>query len=374
MKFPAWFPPILLWLLGSITACTPVVPMALHREVHSSTLPVGVLWQTNLGPGEGIVEAPLVTQEVVVLATRHALYGLDPISGTQYWTRRIAAAKHGSPMEASGSLVVFGDDTGSIYTLDALAGDLRWQQKVGDDFGEFITDVAIDNGLVFATSQPTVVEAYDLVTGERLWSTFDVSMDPRGVRLMPHGDQLYVLGYETYVLDQRTGAIKRTIPQNLRGQWVDNSIFTGDSVIDADTGQRELLLIAPSHRLLHGSCERFNSPYTISDNTIYGVAYCGGVYAIDLANGDMLWEYKPELVGESPTALLDDELYVLFEDGDVHAIDRKTGEPRGVLDTTPPLPGWIIGDPASRGVVTNGKVLIVTFNDSSVLALGNTVP
>jgi outer membrane protein assembly factor BamB len=280
-------------------------------------------------------------------------------------------------MHVIGDLVIYGDNAGYVAALDARTGQFQWRQKVGGDFGDFISDLTVDNGLVFAVSQPSVVEAFDLASGKRLWSFDGVrhGIDSRSVQLGVYEDQLYILDPQTHVANQRTGQIEYVLDKDLYGtQWEDGRFFTSDSVLDADTLTLELPLIPPSRKVLYGNCEQYRLPYTVLDNTIYGIGYCGGVYAVDAANARILWEYRPELDGESPTAAFGEYLYVLFRNGDIHAIDLQSGENRGVLDTSPRLANAIVGSLSSRGVTTNGEVLIVTFNDGTVLALGEADP
>ena len=64
-----------------------------------------------------------------------------------------------------------------------------------------------------------------------------------------------------------------------------------------------------------------------------------------------------------------DHLYVLFNDGTIRAIDTKSGEERGVLQTNKRTPGRIRNsDWHASGLVSNESVLVATFNDQDIWA------
>ncbi len=96
---------------------------------------------------------------------------------------------------------------------------------------------------------------------------------------------------------------------------------------------------------------------------------CGGVYGVDMKNYYIRWRYEEDIIAESPVAVYQDKLYVLFDNGDIHAIDPQKGQQIGILKTDRELSGSVRNaNFSSRGLVTNEEILIATFNDRGVWA------
>ncbi len=63
-------------------------------------------------------------------------------------------------------------------------------------------------------------------------------------------------------------------------------------------------------------------------------------------------------------------MYALFKDGEIHAINIRSGEEEGVLKINHGLLGAVTNaEFTSRGIVANEFVIIATFNDKNVWAL-----
>lgn len=107
--------------------------------------------------------------------------------------------------------------------------------------------------------------------------------------------------------------------------------------------------------------------YLFYEDRYFAVNECGGVYALALTDNTVLWKYRPDLSGESPLAKHDQSLYVMFANGEIHAIAPDIGENKGTLITNLRLPGWVeAANFTSRGITSNGFTLIATFNDTNI--------
>ncbi len=195
-------------------------------------------------PGSAVSGQPTVVDgRLFVASAIGRIYALDARTGCTYWTYEAPAAVHTpiaigqfapahpapAPRAQAGavtkhkshrkngrkradrrtlthldlvkapSTAFFGDDTGTVYALDAQTGALRWKTQVEthplarilaaptvfrDRLYVAVSSAeqgaAANPGYVCCTSRGSVV-ALDLVTGRLLWKTYLVAQEPRAV-------------------------------------------------------------------------------------------------------------------------------------------------------------------------------------------------
>lgn len=335
------------------------------RSIVSSSLPVEPLWQIEVD--EPVNERPLIVDDVVIVSTTQAIYGLDTVTGQRRWKHPTVRRSSLAPAVAPNK-VIYGDRKGQVITLDTATGEVIWQHKVGDTKSRVVDSIIIDNGMVCVATYPTEIEALDLETGEPIWyvNGSDNGIPTFGAKLYLHNNNLYAFTIEVHILDAETGCIKQVIQQDMEpSQLVNGRFYTSQWVRDADTLALISKLESPSSVFLSDGCENFLTPYTFSKNLFYAIGQCGGVYALDIESNEIKWGYHSEIFGESPTATYRSRLYALFDDGQIHTIEPQTGEVKGVLKTNLELPGGVT---TASGIVANEAVLIATFNDKNVWA------
>lgn len=200
----------------------------------------------------------------------------------------------------------------------------------------------------------------------------EYNIPSRAVQLFLDKIDLYVFTTEVHILDPATGQVKQALQKNLSPSHLVNGKFYGpDWVRDANSLRLVTQLESPSIMPREGSsrCKKYVPPFTFSGGQIYAGGQCGGVYALDNRTHQIQWEYRPESLTQNPNAIYQGRLYVLFEDGEIHAIDPEVGENRGALKTNLGLPGYVRdADFSSRGLVANDDILVATFNDRFVWA------
>ena len=108
--------------------------------VSAASVDGGVVWTRALG--SAVLSPPLVAEGVVYVATVSDLaVALDRTTGALLWqyqrrpdaTRSADLALYARPQPALvGKDVLFGMSDGSLVALDALRGDLAWEQAVGE--------------------------------------------------------------------------------------------------------------------------------------------------------------------------------------------------------------------------------------------------
>lgn len=360
----------LLLTIACIIASCAEGQLGSTRRITSSSLPTELLWQKKL-TGR-IVEQPLLTDDTVIVVASNSLVAFDLQSGKQLWQQTTVPYSYSFQLAANQDRVLLGDSEGYVtaYTIDA--GTTLWKHRVGEGRNQFIADLIITNDLAFVVAQPTFLEALDIETGDVKWQIGGVNhhIETRGPRLLLSEEALYLqAGEELLRIDQVTGEIlQRTAATSAGGQLIKDHLYTSTTIYSVEPFQRLREIAPPTIKLLGGNCNQFNVPY-VAGRYIYGVGHCGGVFALDEA-GNTVWQYQEKLDAVAPMALLGDDLYVLYRNGQIHAIDALTAENKGVLESNLAISGVTYGNPNARGITSNGSVLIVTFNDMNIWALG----
>lgn len=136
------------------------------RKINSSSLPVELLWQSELD--EAVNQHPFITNGTVVVSTSQAIYGLDIETGQRVWKHSTLYQPVPDPIIFIEGKIICGNDAGQFNALDITTGEVIWQRKLGDrtdDYFDVRSLVATDS-IVYAASQPTAIEAIDLNTGD----------------------------------------------------------------------------------------------------------------------------------------------------------------------------------------------------------------
>jgi outer membrane protein assembly factor BamB len=345
------------------------------RSVVSSTLPVELMWTLSLD-GK-VTQSPLVTEHWAAIVTQNSLYLVDIISGDVQWQLPNHTYPYELPMVAMEDSLVIGASGGMITSREIETGHLKWQSQVNDFEDSHITinSIITADGLVVVASQPTEIHALSPNDGSLQWkiSSRTNSMRPRGVRVYSHDAQVYISDIETYIIDAPTGRINNVIDVDVtRLQFAGDYLFDPFGVYDAETLAYLFDLKAPTRKQPINSCDGLQLPYAIEQDIVIAADSCGGTYALSLANGQVIWEYMPKLAASPPIAVMHDVVYALMHNGEIHAIAADTGESIGILKTDAPLASFAQGELTSLGIVTNGEVLIATFNEPTVFGLSST--
>lgn len=191
--------------------CT-VLSSSPTRTIVSSSLPVEILWQNQVD--EAVNQQPFIADDKVVVSTSRAIYGLDIKTGRQRWKHATVRQPSPAPMTIAKNKVVYGDNEGKVSVLDVTTGEMLWQRELreGVNYSIFVTSLIVNDGVVYAATQPTAIAAFDLGTGEAIWSIPDGSqygIPGRAARIFLDRDSLYVFTTGLHILDAATGEVKR---------------------------------------------------------------------------------------------------------------------------------------------------------------------
>ncbi|MBI2959605.1 MAG: outer membrane protein assembly factor BamB [Betaproteobacteria bacterium] len=268
--------------------------MAELPELRAS-VPVRVLWQTNVGAAGSAVFSPAVAAGSVFAAAQDGTVVRIEAGGRQLW--RVSA---GQPLSggvgADGSLAVVGTAEGEVIALDGASGELRWRARVSS---EVLSAPVVAGDLVIVRSADSRIFALDARDGKRRWA-YQRAAPALSVRT-PVG----IAVTRGLVLAGFSGG-------KLVALALANGALRWEATVAAPRGATELERVTDVVGL----------PW-VAEREACAAAYQGRVACFDLANGSPLWARAM-----SSTTGLDADARLVFvgdEKGSVHALDRSGG-------------------------------------------------
>ncbi|AXS42590.1 PQQ-like beta-propeller repeat protein [Breoghania sp. L-A4] len=252
---------------------------------------------------------------------------------------RIAA----SPISYQGRVFVY-DPAGKVTALSQSNGGRQWVAQLRPEGEKGVASgggVAADSGRIFAATGYGSVVALDAASGRQLWAK-QLEAPARSAPTAVGGKVFVVTQTnEVYALNQEDGGDLWTysgIPETAGLLSAANPAVSGDTVvvpfssgevmaIDAKSGSpRWIDAVNSSYRTqaLSGLADVSASP-VISDGVVFATSVVGRTIAVNLKNGDRLWEQD---AGSVHTPVVAGNAVFLIDLRDrLIALDRKSGSP-----------------------------------------------
>lgn len=243
--------------------------------------------------------------------------------------------------------IYFGSNDGTLYAVDATSGELSWNVNVGWAVN---SSPAAGYGMIFFTARDHRIRAVDAATGKLKW-VFRLGDD---LRYEPGFDyyssspaidqsEVFVGGGDGYLycLDAKTGNLKWKFNSGVRLRT--SPALTDDKVVFGTMGGHLIALdrkngkevwrfatLGASLKLEDYGYDRsgiVSSP-SIADGIVTAGCRDGIVYAVDLANGQLVWKYDHNISWPISTpGRHDGQVFVGTSDGRFfQSINAKTGE------------------------------------------------
>ncbi|MEU6374767.1 serine/threonine-protein kinase [Streptomyces sp. NPDC046909] len=282
--------------------------------------------------------APLVSDGVVYVGGREALYAVDATTGGQRWkfatgqgpepSSSMAMSKSGGLLYACGGERLYAVDTATgkrrwtfptsgkaysprtggalvyvsdekyLYALDATTGEQRWKFRTND--GTFRTSAAVaDKVLYVGNTEDGLLYALDATTGEERWKV-DIPM-VSGESPVVHGGLAHVptLSGELYAVDAVKGTTRWTFTNGGgRSPAVANGVvyISGDRylyAVHATTGGEQWQFATGSRA--------FSAP-VVSDGLVYVATSSDdmNLFALDAATGEQRWRFATHDPASTP--------------------------------------------------------------------------
>jgi outer membrane protein assembly factor BamB len=283
-----------------------------HLGVNPGPPPTGTLFRSwRFDTGGELYSSPAVTRDMLVIGSKSGfLYGLNPVTGEQVWSRDLGQYIVRSTPAIQDD-VVYVNNGYQTLALSLKDGATIWTVDISFAGN---TSPTVDNTLVYVASQSGAIQALDAQTGKQRWRV-----------------QLEGLIFGSPTVDDG-----RVIVGN------DSGTVYG---LDVDNGQVDWRFKADGGVF---------APLMSDDAVIYFTTNAGTTYAISATTGDQVWQY--DAGGSTGGSVTLNEVIVGADSGGVSAIDRESGKiiwlvPTGAqIMTGPTIVGKIV-------VVASGQTL-----------------
>lgn len=326
---------------------------------------------------------PAITRQAIFLGSQEgALWALDRQDGCVHWRfqarKKIRSAVTVVDLDDR-SLVVFGDDSGHVYTLDALTGERVWEAKVDDHRIAIITGSPVyHEGHVYVPASSLEVtlavnpfyhcctfrgsvSKFDVRSGERRWQYYTIPEPPSEVRHNAIGVKQFGPSgapvWSSPTLDPARNRLYLGTGQNYSSPTDSNS----DAIhaVDLSTGQRVWRRQFLAMDGWNAACQLgplgtncpdekgpdydFGAPpilLTRADGQALLVAgqKSGMVYAMDPDSGELVWQQsvgRGGMLGGVHWGMAADAdadaVYVPISDFDIPIVKAPPGEPKPSL-------------------------------------------
>lgn len=261
---------------------------------------IKVVWQKKVGKGYGghsVNLVPAVSDDKIIIADRFGLVQAREVeTGNLLWEVDSELAFSAGPGLGFDN-VVMGTSDAEVLALNLENGATLWQTRASS---EVLAIPRAENGVVVIRSVDGAMVGLDEKTGQPLWS-YERSVPPlslRGTSSPKIIDERVVSGYAS-------GKLVALRLQDGKLEW--------ETSVAIPQGRSEL------ERLVD-----LDSDPLILDDTVYVACYQGGVSALTLREGDVLW--RREALSSSAGMAADWRYLFLTDDNsDVWELDQRTG-------------------------------------------------
>lgn len=341
-----------------------------------------LVWTREVG--DWIRSRPLVVGRRVFVATLDGRITALNESGGELWKRQLAEHPIFSDLvgDTRGLLVASSDLY--LHSLDPESGAVQWRHSLLESAevdgrrvladtvaggADYQSSPTVANGTVFIGGPDHFVRAFDAASGRERWR-FETSGQVSASPIVAEGRVFF--GQQGgdknfYTVDAATGQLvwRRT----LGWAWVGAGFSEGNLFIGTVEGEIHCVRAHDGHVLWTHATNGgvYPHPATDADN-VYTGSWDGQVLALDKRTGRVRWAFY---LGGSPDSaapvLHDGKIFVQALGRNLHALDAKTG--REVWRYDVPA-GWRMnGTPAARG----DRILASIYIDNNGAPCGATM-
>lgn len=290
----------LLCMATLLAACaTDKDDKPLKLEKIQSTLQITRSWNTSLGSavpklrlGLGLAEA-----NGTVYAGNHsgAAMAFNALTGKRLWQSKLKLPLSAGPGVGEG-LVVYGSSKGDLVALDAATGAKRWSTTLAS---ELLSAPAIAGRTVVVRTVDGKLHARSTADGTELWVTF-----------------------ETLPKLTLRGIAEPVVTQDLALSGFDNGRVLAVALINGNTAWDVAVAQARGSSELQKLVD-IDSTVIVNGEDLYAVSFQGRVARMAVQTGQVFWTH--DISSYAGLAVDADKVYISTAEGDVVALDRKTG-------------------------------------------------
>jgi len=356
---------LLLIIVGLLYALVNIVGFGLQlkniielpngpRKIITSTLPVQPLWQIKTAPIQDIQ----AKNQLLLLSTAQGIIRLNPKTGRELWHLSGYLLE---PNNFTTDKLVFGLGRQTLEVADLNTGQILWQKNLGQIVS--FHSMVQNNTIYVRTYKPTTIYALNLDNGQIIWQIDNLPYQMNIIWAYPQGI-MGMSGQETHFWDFETGQLKQKRPFEMLGLIYEsqhNTFYGSDWWAKIEPAATPHPFFPPNASA--GSCRQFRPPYTFKADWLYAVGYCDGVFGFK--NHAFIWSYPTTTSARGRAAWYQGVLYVMLDNGEIHALNPETGSNLGILTTNGKLPGI---ESNGFALVATDDALIATFNSTDVWA------
>ncbi len=295
-----------LWMLIvavlSLTGCTGTLTLDSHPTPLARFQPaasVTPVWykqpQSRVDRWEGSPVIVIEGEQLFIAHPRGRVRALDAACGCRQWNVETGASLTGAVGSGDGYLFL-GTHKGEVLALSSKDGSLQWRSELSS---EVMSAPQVSQGIIVVRTNDGKMFGLNAQNGERLWvyETIVPSLSLRGMGAPLVVDDKVFAGFSN-------GKVAALSVSNGKLQW--------EKVVSLAKGRSEL------ERLVDVDAE-----LAYRDGILYAVAFQGRLVALDANSGRIVW--AREFSAHSGIALDQQQLYISDDDGQVLALDRRTG-------------------------------------------------
>ena len=285
-----------------------------------------VLWQRQLTTVT--VTTPAVTPDAVYVTVRDGLLlAMDRHDGTELWHFQADGASFASPAVYRG-VVYAGSWNGTLYAVDAENGRLLWTFEAE---GSVVAPPAFQGDLMALATDDGLVYVIDLTTGRKRL-IFD-TLNALAESPVFTGDYFLIATGRGRLAAIDWTKLEYPFERAFRS-WRRQFVVWG---LQAEPPLPKGLVWG---RVL--SRDSALSGPAVLDGVAYAASRDGRLHAVSVADGNPLWEYDTGALIHSAPAAAGRFVYLGNDAGEVHVVDRATGEPVQLIRASVPVSGRIV--------------------------------
>lgn len=317
---------LLAGMLGGCAGTDNAMKPTPLSKVAPTVIGTDLLWRMGGGvgaDGQYLVLRPAISHHTVIVVNSDGVVAaFNAIDGAPLWRVHLNFDLSSSPTVHDGKVFI-GSREGDVLCLSAQNGKLLWHHAVSS---EILAAPTVADGKVIVHTHDAHVFALDAKTGKQLW-VYDgtaptLSLEANSQPAEAHGAVL--LGTAS-------------------GQLLALSLSKGQAL-----WQRPIAMPQGSNAV--ENMVDVDAQPIIKNGMIYAVALHGYLVAVDLKNGNVLWQHQ--LSSYQNMAYANGTLVVTTDTGEVKAFDANNGK---LLWTQDKLMYRLITAPA----IYQGKYVVV---------------
>lgn len=292
------------FLAGCEKDNTPLPTML--SKTAPNLIQVKTVWSRDTGSGSDehyLAFAPAVSQGAVYTVDyTGTVMAVSALNGRKLWRADLRLPISSGP-SVGGGIVVFGTLDGHLVALNATTGKKAWIANLSSSL---LSPPAIGNNVIVVHTHDGNVAAFNANNGQQLWLYTGATPN-----LMLEAGTKPAIAGNLVVVGFANGQLAAFNLQNGVLQWL-----------------RPIALPAGANAI--ESMVDVGTP-VISNGVVYDDAFHGNVVALNLYNGEQIWQHS--LSAYMPITLANGKVIVTSETGRIWALDQKTGQQDWVQDS-----------------------------------------